>query len=152
MGCITMTMTTKTSGRRKNAANTSANGAAWAQPGGVVGQPVKTKFGYHLILVRSRGVLGFDDVKSQIAAQVTRNPQQLQTRSRSWKFKRLQRRRAQTEGRIGILKNVFLGQPLRSKGFEHRELTVTWTVLVHNLWVVARLPQAEAGEARRLAA
>jgi len=53
--------------------------AAWAQPVGVVGQPVKTKFGYHLILVRSRGVLGFDDVKSQIAAQVTSNPQQLLT-------------------------------------------------------------------------
>jgi len=29
---------------------------------------------------------------------------------------------------------------------------VTWTVLVHNLWVLARLPQAEAGEAKRLAA
>ena len=26
---------------------------------------------------------------------------------------------------------------MRCKGFEHRELTVTWTVLVHNLWVLA---------------
>ena len=69
-----------------------------------------------------------------------RSPRQLQKRNRSWKFKRLQRRRAQIEGRVNILKNVFLGQPLRSKGFEHRELTVTWTVLVHNLWVLARLP------------
>ena len=41
-----------------------------------------------------------------------------------------------------------LGQPLRSKGFEHRELTVTWTVLVHNLWVLARLPRADAAQAR----
>ena len=76
----------------------------------------------------------------------------MRQRNRSWKFKRLQRRRAQTEGRIGILKNVFLGGRMRCKGFEHRELTVTWTVLVHNLWVLARLPQAQAAQARRRAA
>ena len=81
-----------------------------------------------------------------------RSPQQLRKRNHSWKFKRLQRRRAQTEGRIGILKNVFLGGRIRSKGFEHRALTVTWTVLVHNLWVLARLPQALAKEANRRAA
>ena len=40
---------------------------------------MKTNFGYHLILVRSRGVLTFDDVKDQIAAQVTANPEQLLT-------------------------------------------------------------------------
>jgi hypothetical protein len=33
-----------------------------------------------------------------------RSPRHLRQRNRSWKFKRLQRRRAQTEGRIGILK------------------------------------------------
>src|SRR5438552_17166675 len=68
-----------------------------------------------------------------------RSPQQLQERNGSWKFKGLQRRRAQTEGRVNIIKNVFLGGRARSKGFEHRELTVTWTVLVHNLWVLARM-------------
>lgn len=68
-----------------------------------------------------------------------RDPRALRKRNGSWKFKRLQRRRAQTEGRISIVKNVFLGQRLRSKGFEHRQLTVTWTVLVHNLWVLARM-------------
>jgi len=81
-----------------------------------------------------------------------RSPRRLRQRNRSWKFKRLQRRRAQTEGRIGIVKNVFLGGRMRCKGFEHRELTVTWTVLVHNLWVLARLPQAQAAQARRRAA
>jgi hypothetical protein len=81
-----------------------------------------------------------------------RSPGQLRRRNRSWKFKRLQRRRAQTEGRIGILKNVFLGGRIRNKGFAHRELTVTWTVLVHNLWVLARLPQAEVAQTRRQAA
>ena len=101
---------------------------------------------------------GFDSLSNQLGmaaegiynAVCPRSPQQLQERGRSWKFKRLQRRRAQTEGRIGILKNVFLGQPMRSKGFEHRELTVTWTVLVHNLWVIARLPRK--GQAKRRAA
>lgn len=81
-----------------------------------------------------------------------RSPGQLRQRNRSWKFKRMQRRRAQTEGRIDIVKNVFLGGPMRCKGFEHRDLTVTWTVLVHNLWVLARLPRAEPAEAQRRAA
>ena len=51
------------------------------------------------------------------------------------------RRRAQTEGRIGVLKNVFLqrGVP-RAKGFANRELQAAWAVLSHNLWVVARMP------------
>ena len=68
-----------------------------------------------------------------------RSPQGLKERSRSWKFKRLQRRRGQTEGRISIVKNVFLNRQVRSKGFQHRALRVTWTVLVHNLWVLARI-------------
>jgi hypothetical protein len=80
-----------------------------------------------------------------------RCPKQLKERNRSWKFKRLQRRRAQTEGRISILKNVFLNQKLRCKGFAHRELRVTWTVLVHNLWVLARM-QAAAAQAQARAA
>jgi hypothetical protein len=81
-----------------------------------------------------------------------RSVSQLKERGKSWKFKRLQRRRAQTEGRVGILKNVFLGQPMRGKGFAHRELTVSWTVLVHNLWVLARLPQVAATEVQLRAA
>lgn len=68
-----------------------------------------------------------------------RSPRELKERGHSWKFKKLQRRRAQTEGRVAIIKNVFLGRPLRSKGFEHRALSITWTVLTHNLWVMARL-------------
>jgi len=53
------------------------------------------------------------------------------------------KRRAATEGRIGIFKNVFLGRPLLAKGFEHRQLAVGWSVLAHNLWVVARMAEAE---------
>lgn len=57
------------------------------------------------------------------------------------RFVRLQRRRSQTEGRIGIFKNGFLGRPLRAKGHAHRELAVSWAVLTHNLWVLARREQ-----------
>lgn len=53
------------------------------------------------------------------------------------------KRRAATEGRIGIFKNVFLGGRLLAKGFEHRQLSVGWAVLTHNLWVVARMAEAE---------
>jgi hypothetical protein len=49
-----------------------------------------------------------------------------------------QKRRAQTEGRIGILKNVFLQGVPRAKGFKNRELQVDWAVLAHNLWLAAR--------------
>ena len=62
-----------------------------------------------------------------------RKPMELKRKMRGQKFARLQRRRAQTEGRIGILKNGFLGRPLRAKGFEHRELALAWGVLTHNL-------------------
>ena len=76
-----------------------------------------------------------------------RNRRQLARRRRSQKFCRLQQRRSQTEGRIGILKNEFLGRPLRVKGFAHRELAVSWAVLTHNLWVLARLPRRSEAEA-----
>jgi transposase, IS5 family len=73
-----------------------------------------------------------------------RSVKELQRRKTSWKFSRLQWRRSQCEGRIGIVKNNFLGHPLRSKGFAGRELAVTWAVLTHNLWVIARLPQRKS--------
>ncbi len=68
-----------------------------------------------------------------------RKPSILRERMREERFARLQRRRAQTEGRIGILKHGFLGQPMRAKGFAHRELALAWGVLTHNLWMFARL-------------
>jgi hypothetical protein len=60
------------------------------------------------------------------------------------RFVKLQRRRAQTEARVGIFKNGFLGRPMRSKGFPNRERDTGWAALAHNLWVIARLPRAEA--------
>ena len=51
--------------------------AAWSQPIGVVGEPVRTTFGYHLIFVTSRGVLSFEDLRSTLASQVLANPETL---------------------------------------------------------------------------
>jgi len=73
-----------------------------------------------------------------------KHPARLKERMAEERFVELQRRRSQTEGRIGIFKNGFLGRPLRAKGFEHREMAVSWQVLTHNLWVLARLEQREA--------
>jgi hypothetical protein len=75
-----------------------------------------------------------------------RDPHQLKERRRSWKFVKLQRRRSQTEGRISIIIHNFLGCPIRSKGFTHRQLVVGWGVLTHNLWVLARLPKQKKKE------
>jgi hypothetical protein len=92
---------------------------------------------------------GFDSASNQdlLAEEKTyngicpRDPHQLKERLRSWKFVQLQRRRSQTEGRISIIIHNFLGSPIRSKGFAHRQLAVGWGVLTHNLWVLARLPK-----------
>lgn len=59
-------------------------------------------------------------------------------------FVELQQRRSQTEARLAIFKNGFLGSPLLSKGYENQNREVAWSVLAHNLWVIARLPRAEA--------
>ena len=99
---------------------------------------------------------GFDSEANQKALAVAGiyngvcplSPHQLKERGHSWKFRKLQRRRGQTEGRVAIVKNVFLGRPLRSKGFEHRALAVTWTVLTHNLWVMARMALAARAQAK----
>ena len=105
---------------------------------------------------------GFDSASMQewLAEEKTyngicpRDPHQLKERMNSWKFVKLQRRRSQTEGRISIIIHNFLGSPIRSKGFAHRQLSVGWGVLTHNLWVLARLPkrQVQKKAARRKAA
>ena len=103
---------------------------------------------------------GFDSQANQLGLAAEgiyngicpRDPKKLRQRNGSWKFKRLQRRRSQTEGRIAILKNAFGVGTMRSKGFDHRELTVTWTVLVHNLWILARLQREAARQSERKAA
>ena len=72
-----------------------------------------------------------------------RAPQELAQRRHEERFQQMQKRRAQTEGRIAIVKRKFLGQPLRAKGYGNREMAVHWAVLAHNLWVLARLERAD---------
>ena len=78
-------------------------------------------------------------------ATCPRDPAELTRRHRDDAlFAACQRRRAQTEARVGILKNNFLsGQP-RARGYGRRAAAVDWAVLAHNLRVIARLPQAKA--------
>jgi len=47
--------------------------AAWTQPVGVVGEPVKTKFGYHIVLVTARGKLTFEQLKDSLKQSVVEN-------------------------------------------------------------------------------
>ncbi|MCK5249553.1 MAG: hypothetical protein KAJ98_06280, partial [Spirochaetaceae bacterium] len=54
-------------------------------------------------------------------------------------FVRLQKRRANTEARISILKNNYIGKTLRSKGFKHRKRRVGLSILTHNLWLLASI-------------
>ena len=67
-----------------------------------------------------------------------KDPEQLRQRSTEARFAVLQRRRGSTEGRIAIIKQR-QGRRLRSRGFDGRHLAVAWSVLGHNLWIVARL-------------
>ena len=67
----------------------------------------------------------------------------------------LQKRRAGSEARIGIFKNVYLGKPLLSKGFKNRQTRIEWCVLTHNLWKIATMAsqqRLELEEKQKLAA
>jgi len=86
------------------------------------------------------------------SALCPRDVELLRKRMKTRRFRDLQRRRAQTEGRVGILKNNFLGRPLRSKGFEHRDMAVAWAVLGHNLWLLSGLAWEEAKAKQKKAA
>lgn len=70
-----------------------------------------------------------------------KNPNELRQAMRDPDFAQAQKRRAQTEGRIGILKANFLGGAVNAKGLQKRTEMTAWAILTHNLWVLARLPQ-----------
>ena len=67
-----------------------------------------------------------------------KSPTELQERLSDPIFLSLQTRRSQTEARIGIFKNVFLGKPLRSRISLYKRHALNWCVLTHNLWVLSR--------------
>lgn len=75
-----------------------------------------------------------------------------QMKEEDQRLKKLLRRRAQTEARIGILKNIFLQETPKAKGYEHRAMQVAWAVLAHNLWSIARRGRWKEEEMTSLAA
>jgi hypothetical protein len=75
-----------------------------------------------------------------------KSPIQLQEKLEDETFCLLQKRRGSTEGRIGIFKNAYLGNPMRSKCFEHRKLRITWSILGHNLWKLAVMAAQKKAE------
>jgi len=95
--------------------------------------------------------LGFDNLANRLYLEekgienniCPKSAPTLQKKMQQASFRENQKRRGQTEGRIGILKNGFLGNPLKSKGFASRQMSVAWAVLAHNLWLIAQLPCAE---------
>ena len=72
-----------------------------------------------------------------------RSREELKKRQNEQKFVMMQKRRAQTEGRIAIVRNGFVGNPASGKSFEQRERDLAWAIFSHNLWVLARLPEAK---------
>jgi hypothetical protein len=78
-----------------------------------------------------------------------RSPAELRRRMKEERFVGMQERRSQTEARISIFKNGFLGSPLLSKGHGRQEVQVAWAVLTHNLWLTARLPRQEERALRK---
>ncbi|MEA3229954.1 MAG: hypothetical protein U9P44_03490 [archaeon] len=72
-----------------------------------------------------------------------RNPLEYAERMQEGKFRIFQKRRGQTEGRIGIVKNAILDGSLYEREIEGKQLKIGWAILVHNLWCLARLPAEE---------
>ncbi len=51
--------------------------SVWSLPIGTVSEPVRTQFGYHVILVTARGRLGFDQLKDTLRQSVMESAQQV---------------------------------------------------------------------------
>lgn len=52
---------------------TEFDNAAWTQPIGVLGEPVRTTYGYHVILVTARGRLTFEQLKPTLKTLIQQN-------------------------------------------------------------------------------
>jgi hypothetical protein len=60
-------------------------------------------------------------------------------------YRRLQKRRSQTETRIAIIKQ-FIGDRLKSREFEYKEMKVGWAVITHNLVLLAKIMRENRGK------
>lgn len=86
--------------------------------------------------VRNRKVLADKGIYNSICPK---DPNLLQERLKEGKFCAEQKRRSQTEGRIGIFKSKFIGSKIQRKGFENGEKKILWSIFTHNIWVIARI-------------
>lgn len=77
--------------------------------------------------------------KKVVNAITPRDPNVLRRRLKQAAFRELQQRRGQTEARIAIFKNAFLGSPLLAKGHQNQARMAAWNVLTHDLWLLAGL-------------
>jgi len=97
-------------------------------------------------------LLAAEKIESMICPK---DPAQMAKKMGSALFSEYQRRRAQTEARISILKHGFIGSRMPAKGRDRQEKHVVWAMLAHNLWVLARLPnrfdeaEPESGDRQR---
>jgi IS5 family transposase len=98
---------------------------------------------------QSVGNDGYLEAKGIASYLLPRNPLQLKEHLADEVAKGYHKRRSQTEGRIAILKNVFLEGRPRVRGLQRRRQSVSWSVLTHNLWKVARQLCAEEEERLR---
>jgi IS5 family transposase len=110
---------------------------------------MRTEFGAQAVgtVVTDRGFASAANNAALEKANVTnmtlpRNPEAMSAFLKDPTAKRLQRRRAQTEARIGIFKANFIGDHLPTKGWTAQERYIAWATLAHNLWVLARLDRA----------
>lgn len=81
-----------------------------------------------------------------------RNVISLQEKLQDKAFVTFQKRRAQTEARISILKHCFMGPTLPVKGIERQRKHVAFSILTHNLWVIARKILAQEKPIKKVAA
>lgn len=98
---------------------------------------------------KSDEVMKLKDIYNAVCPK---SPKLLSERLSDDKFRLLQTRRSQTEARIGIFKNVFLGRPLRTRITLNKRHAINWWVLTHNLWVLARKSISDEKLVRKKAA
>lgn len=76
-------------------------------------------------------------------ALAPKNPLEFAGKMMDPEFKVRQKRRGQTEERIGIVKDTILDVSLYERDFAGKELKMVWAILPHNLWVLARIKAEE---------
>jgi hypothetical protein len=84
-----------------------------------------------------------EKVKNGMCAK---DPNELREKMKDSWYAGAQKRRGSTEARIGVFKNIFLQKVMREKSFEARRQALLWSVMAHNLWVLARKSLADEAE------